>query len=296
MTTVSRQVILGKTIALEIDVRDVTGTRADADSLPTVAIIDPTDFVRVPASTNGVMRIDVGRYRFNYTVPAGAQTGIWIDEWEATLNGFTTEARLEFVVLSAAAAIEAAGAQIGDPPTIYTSYSEAEIIGLNNLLAELKKRLMNDVNVEVQDAYGNTQYVPCTVFTNEELVWFLECSLQEFNEFPHFTDFRFSDEVIYRRYSYVIVEGAFILATAAKMLTEAGREFTISDNGVTMNPPPLSATLNNELSNFVGPHRELVKQIKWSIKPHPVGFGSFRVLAVSPNYMRLRHLRQRRII
>ena len=294
MTTTSRQVIVGKTIALEIDVRDATGQRADADSLPEVAIIDDTDYVRKTMSTSGVMRVDTGRYRFNYTVPAGAHTGIWTDHWRAVLNGFTAEARLNFIVLTAEADIEVAGAQIGDDPTI--TYSEAEIIGINNLLAELKARLLNDVKVETTDAYGNIVYVDCTVFTNEELVWFLECSLQEFNEFPHFTDFRFDNELIYRRYSYVIVEGAFILATAAKMLTEAGREFTISDNGITMNPPPLSATLNNELAQFVGPHRELVKNIKWSIKPHPIGFGSFRVLAVSPNFLRLRHLRQRRII
>jgi hypothetical protein len=294
MTTTSRQVIVGKTIALEIDVRDSTGQRSDADSLPEVAIIDETDYVRKTMSTSGVMRIDTGRYRFNYTVPAGANTGVWTDHWRAVLNGFTTEARLNFIVLTAGADIEVAGAQIGDPATI--RYSEEEIIGINNLLAELKARLMNDVKIETTDAYGNIKYVDCSVFTNEELVWFLECSLQEFNEFPHFTDFRFDNELIYRRYSYVIVEGAFLLASAAKMLTEAGREFTISDNGITMNPPPLSATLNNELAQFVGPHRELVKNIKWSIKPHPIGFGSFRVLAVSPAFLRLRHLRQRRII
>lgn len=294
MTTTSRQVIVGKTIALEIDVRDATGQRADADSLPEVAIIDETDYVRKTMSSSGVMRIDTGRYRYNYAVPAGAGTGIWTDHWRATLNGFMTEARLNFIVLTQAADIDVAGDQIGDPPRL--TYSEAEIIGINILLAELKARLTNDVKVETTDAYGNIKYVNCSVFTDEELTWFLECSLQEFNEFPHFTDFRFDNELIYRRYSFVIVEGAFLLASAAKMLTEAGREFTISDNGITMNPPPLSATLNNELSQFVGPHRELVKNIKWSIKPHPIGFGSFRVLAVSPNFLRLRHLRQRRII
>jgi hypothetical protein len=103
-------------------------------------------------------------------------------------------------------------------------------------------------------------------------------------------------EVIYKRFGHIIVEGAFILATAAQMLIEAGREFTITDNGVSMNPPPLSATLNNELGHFVQRHTEMLKYIKNSIKPHPTGFGGFRVLAISPNYLRLRHLRQRRII
>jgi len=94
----------------------------------------------------------------------------------------------------------------------------------------------------------------------------------------------------------VIVEGAFILASAAKMLVEAGREFTLNDNGITLQPPQLSSVLNNELSAFLGPHIERLKQIKWSMKPAPVGIGTYRVLAVSPNFMRLRHLRQRRIV
>jgi len=294
MSTTSRKVIVGHTIDLEIDVRDAIGERSDADSLPEVSIIDDIDYVRKVLSSSGVMRIDVGRYRFSYAVPIGASSGIWTDHWRAVLNGFTTEAHLNFIVLTAVEASITGGPQIGDPATI--KYSPEEIVGINNLLAELKARVSNDVKVETTDAYGNIKYVDCSVFTNEELVWFLECSLQEFNEFPHFTDFRFDSELIYRRYSFVIVEGAFIIAMAAKMLTEAGREFTISDNGITMQPPPLSATINNELSGLITPHRELVKNIKWSIKPHPIGFGSFRVLAVSPNFLRLRHLRQRRII
>jgi hypothetical protein len=280
---------------LEIDVRDATGQKADADSLPEVAITDGSDLVKRAMSSSGVLRIDTGRYRLSYLVPAGSlNTGIWTDHWRCTLNGFTTEAYLNFIVLTASAEIEIAGDQIGDLPRL--SYSEEEIIGINILLAELKARLSNDVRVESTDAYGNKIFTECSVFTNEELVWFLECSLQEFNEFPHFTDYRFNYEAIYRRYSFVIVEGAFILATAAKMLTEAGREFSLNDNGIQFVPPQLSAMLNNQLSQFVTAHRELVKNIKWSIKPQPIGFGSFRVIGQSPSYLRLRHLRQRRII
>lgn len=184
--------------------------------------------------------------------------------------------------------------QIGDPPRI--SYSEEEIIGINILLECLQKRLKNEIQVETIDAYGNIGYVDCSIFTNDELVWFLRCSLSEFNQTPHFTDFTFADPVIYERYGYIIVEGAAILAWAAQMVIEAGREFTITDNGITMNPPPLSSVLNNELSNFVSKHMDMLKYIKNSIKPRPVGFGGFRVLAISPNFLRLRHLRERRII
>jgi len=294
MVTTCRQVIKGQTVVLEIDLRDATGQVADADSSPEVEIIDSQGNVVRSLSSAYVSRIDSGRYRTTFMVPQNSSTGIWVDHWRATLNGFTTEARLNFIVLERDADIGVAGDKIGDPCRIVLS--DEEIQGINCLLTCLKARLKNNLEVESLDAYGNTTFVDCFVFTDEELVYFLKCSLSEFNQTPHFTDFTFDMEVIYKRFAHIIVEGAFILATAAQMLIEAGREFTLTDNGVSMNPPPLSATLNNELSHFVQRHTDMLKYIKNSIKPIPTGFGGFRVLAVSPNYMRLRHLRQRRII
>ena len=294
MTTTSRQVILGRQVILEIDIRASNGVKTDADAQPSVCLIDSDGVVRREMSSIDVYRIDTGRYRYTYTVPNVAPTGTWTDFWRATVNGLQTEARLNFVVLTAAADIEASGKQIGDDPDI--SYTQAEIEGINRLLGCLKNRLKNNLEVETTDAYGNITFTDCTIFTDEELTWFLKCSLSEFNQTPHFSDFTFGDEVIYNRFGYIIVEGAWIMALAAQMLIEAGREFTITDNGVTFNNPPLSATLNNELSQFVTRHTEMLKYIKTSIKPRPRGFGGFRVLAISPNYLRLRHLRQRRIV
>ena len=294
MTTTSRQVILGNAVILEIDIRSANGEKIDADSQPSVSIIDSEGVVRRSSSTTDVYRIDTGRYRYTYTVPNSAPIGTWVDLWSATVNGLPTEARLNFIVLTAAADIEVSGKSIGDDPDI--SYTQIEIEGINRLLSCLKNRLKNNLEVETTDAYGNITFIDCTIFTDEELTWFLRCSLSEFNQTPHFSDFTFGDDVIYDRFGYVIVEGAWIMALAAQMLIEAGREFTITDNGVTMNPPQLSATLNNELSQFVTRHTEMLKYIKTSIKPRPRGFGGFRVLAISPNYLRLRHLRQRRIV
>lgn len=294
MATTNRQVIIGQTVVLEVDIKDARGQRIDPDAPPEVAIIDSTDLLMRPLSSADIVRIGTGRFRFNYTPPVTRPTGIWQDRWRAVVNGISTDSYFEFIVLSQSADIEVAGDQIGDAPRI--SFSEEEIIGINILLYCLKNRLKNNLQVETTDAYRNIEYVDCNVFTNDELVWFLKCSLSEFNQTPHFTDFTFAEPVIYERYGHVIVEGAFILATAAQMLIEAGREFTITDNGITMNPPPLSQTLNNELSHFLNTHLNTLKFIKGCIKPQPVGFGSFRVLASNPNYMRLRHLRQRRII
>ena len=290
----SRQGILGEVIALEIEIQDANGDNVDPDSTPEVEITDPHNLVRRDFSSNNVARMSIGKYRFNYAAPITGGVGTWTDTWRVVLNDITTTAILNFTQLSQGAEVDAAGAEIGDDPDI--SYTQEEITGINILLAALKARLKNDLETETTDAYGNIEYVTCSVFTNEELVWFLNCSLSEFNMTPHFTDFTFAEQVIYQRYAYVIIEGAFIVATAAQMLIEAGKEFTVTDNGISLTPPPLSQTLNNELSNFVSNHLNTLKFIKGCIKPHPIGFGSFRVLANNPNYMRLRHLRERRII
>ena len=97
MATTSRQVIVGDTIILEIDIRDATGSRADADSIPEVAIVDSEDAVLRARSSANVVRIDEGRYRLAYLVPGNGHVGIWTDHWYATLNGFDTEARLNKV-------------------------------------------------------------------------------------------------------------------------------------------------------------------------------------------------------
>jgi hypothetical protein len=160
----------------------------------------------------------------------------------------------------------------------------------------LKARLKNNNSAETTDAFGNKTFTDCLIFTDDELLQFLVASLSEFNQTPHRTAFAFSDQIIYETHAHVITEGAYILAVAGQMLIEAGREFTITDNGISMQPPPLSSTLNNQLSTFITRHTDMLKYIKTSMKPAPKGVGTFRVLAVAPAYLRLRHLRQRKIV
>jgi hypothetical protein len=190
MTTTTRQVISGNAIVLEVDVRDATGQRADADTLPSVEIIDSQGNIQRAMSSTVVMRIDEGRYRTTFQTGSTGPSGIWIDHWRATVNGFTTSSRLNFIVLDAGADIGIAGDQIGDDARI--SYTDEEIRGINILLSCLKARLKNNLEVEGIDGYGNTTFTDCFVFTDDELVWFLRCSLSEFNQTPHFTDFTFN--------------------------------------------------------------------------------------------------------
>lgn len=290
----TRTVILGHSINLEIKVLNALGQTTDADSAPWVEIKDANGSTIRSLSPSGVVRVDTGTYRLTYTPPTTSRSGIWTDHWRAVVDGFTTDAALQFIVLSTNASIDVAGLQIGDTPC--KIYTQAEIAGINVLLAQLKCRLKNNAKAQTLDEYGQKTYVDCPIFTDDELLCFLNGSLSEFNQTPHWTNFSYDHTVIYERNAHVIVEGAYIIALGAQMLVEAGREFTVTDNGITMQPPPLSTTINNQFGALLTAHTERLKFIKCSMKPAPMGVGTFRVLAVSPAFLRLRHLRQRQII
>jgi len=290
----SRRVIVGQTINLDIKVFNALGDLVDADSTPSVEIKDGDGLIIRPSSPSGVVRLGTGLYRLTYTVSSSATSGIWVDTWRVAVDGNLVTDAFNFIVLTASASIDVSGSQIGDAPA--QEFSQDEICGINVLMEQLRCRLKNNAKAEVLDAYGIPTLEDCPIFTNDELLCFLQNSLSEFNQTPHFTAFTFAEQIIWERNSHILVEGAFILAAAAQMLIEAGREFTISDNGITMQPPPLSTTLNNALSAFVTRHTEMLKFIKANMKPAPRGVGTFRVLAVSPAFLRLRHLRQRQIV
>ncbi len=276
----TRTVALGQSINLDIRVLDTLGQSVDADSLPWVEIRDPHNTVLRVLSPSGVIRQDVGLYRFTYAPPLSSATGIWTDHWRAMIGGLMVDSSLHFTVLDANGSIETVGLQIGDPPC--RVYSQAEIAGINILLAQLKCRLRNNAKAETLDEYGQKTFVDCPIFTDDELLCFLNGSLSEFNQTPHWTSFSYDSALIYDRNAHVIVEGAYILALGAQMLVEAGREFTVTDNGITMQPPPLSTTLNNQFGALLTAHTERLKFIKCSMKPSPVGVGTFRVTAIAP--------------
>jgi len=289
----TRTTVLGLPVDLDIRISDPLGNLVDADAIPEVGVKNSHNvFVRTSSST-GVAKLGVGLYRLSYTPPTTQDDGLWSDIWTAMVGGEQVTATLTFTVLSGSA-ISAAGPQIGDAPCV--TYSDDEILGINILLAQLKCRLKNDGIAQTTDENGQVTYTECPIFSDDELVCFLVNSLAEFNQTPHWTNFGFNDQVIHDRNAHVIVEGAYIIALAAQMLVEAGREYTVNDNGISMLPPPLSTTMNNQFGSLLTAHTERLKFIKCSYKPSPQGVGTFRVLAVSPAYLRLRHLRQRQII
>ena len=80
-------------------------------------------------------------------------------------------------------------------------------------------------------------------------------------------------------------------------LVEKGRDFTISDGGISYQPPQLGDFLSTQYNNFLSSYRERLKFIKNNIRPGPQGFGTYTNLSSgAPAFARLRHLRARRVL
>ena len=87
-----------------------------------------------------------------------------------------------------------------------------------------------------------------------------------------------------------------MLALSSQALIERGREYNLTDNGVSLTPPTISELLNTQWSTELTNHLERTKMIKNSMKPSPLGAGTLTgSVARAPQFARLRWLRARQI-
>jgi len=162
---------------------------------------------------------------------------------------------------------------------------------------EIINDLICQMRAELKD--GNTQ---CYAFSAAELSAFLDASLSRFNGTPHFTSFTWRN-IDLQKFRYIIVEGAVLLAMSAQVLIEAGREFTINDNGISFTPAQVSQALAGQFSARYTQYNTDLDFIKIHFKPSPVGVFSYQSLLVgsgdavggNPAVSKLRHLRGRRV-
>lgn len=282
---------VGSRIDLETQFRDSAGNAKDTDSYPTVRIEDSLDAVVRAASSGSVARVGVGLYRLRFTIPDGYEPGTWNDEWIGSVDGYSVRATFSFVVDSVGS-IEAVGTvvetpmELGDDPDI--TYTQEEILGINILLKGLKTRLRNTAI--------SPDGTPCPVVPDEELIDYLRMSLSEFNVMPTITYYLFSDELVYGLFSDVIIEGAFLQTLSAMAILSAGQEMVITDNGVTVTPPPISSTINAVIGSRQPLYLEKLKALKHGIKPSPRGFGAGSLNTTNPKTKQLRHRRENQII
>jgi hypothetical protein len=293
----------GSIIRLEIQYYDQSGNFVDPSTVPTISIVDPTNTIIFNASSaTGVNRQDVGLFYYDYTIPVNGTLGLWQDIWSTRVNSVPFNTVLNFTVNTSTSPITAIAGQEIDP--LLSSSGVKNVLLLMKLL---RTRLGSDGVRRKRDQFGryildvNGQYIlePCNVFTTDELYTFLKASLAEFNSIPHFTSFTFNDVSFVNMFQHELTEGAFIMAMALQGLREKGREFQMTDDGLSYQPPAIADYLKGFLSDFMTSYRERLKFINCQMKPNPTGFGTVYSLAgggVSPAFVRLRHLRARQII
>jgi len=302
MANIRSKAIRGETVTLSIQYYGIDGLPVDPDFTPEILIKNLDGTAVVGPTSTGLVRASVGLYEYSYLVPKLADKGNWSDSWAATISGISVQNVFQFLVVDEASAT-AGSVRLGDD--VVFDFTEAEIVGINILLKFLKARLKNngvkpkrdEYGAIIYDGYGEIVTEECNVFSDEILICFLCQALSEFNMVPFFTGFLFSDEVIYKLFAAAIVEGAYIFAIASQSLIEKGRDFTISDGGVSYQPPALGDFLNSHYGTWLSSYRERLKFIKNSIRPGPLNFGTYSNLSSgSPAFQRLRHLKARRII
>jgi hypothetical protein len=284
----------GDTIMLRARFTD-SGVEVDPDTVPQVSVIQPSGGVALDFTSVGVTRIGVGQYQFNYSVGLFPEIGTWNDVWRCTINGYEVFGQYNFTVFqSQLPAINTDGeVHLSDDPGY--NYSQLEICNINNLLKSLRKRLKSSGKAKRTDEYGNIIYKDCDVFETDELVAFIARSLEEFNSIPTFTGFTFSDSDIINQFHGVLVQGATVFALGAQALIERGREYQISDNGISMNNPTISELLNTQYTTELNNWYEKVKLIKVNMRSSPLGLGTLSFTSGSSQFRRLRTLRARQI-
>lgn len=289
--------IRGRDIDLYVKFTDQGGEAINADSTPKVTITDSDGTVWRTSSSSGISLYEnPGIYKLTYSIPDNCADGYVVDLWTAEIGNETISSSFLFYVSSSAQIEDIEKPEYEPGDDVDFEFTQAEVQGLNVLLKILGKRLKNSGTRKVSDGNGGFTDSTCNVFSVDEMTCFLVNSLSEFNQIPHFTSFTFADPSIYGIFADVIIQGAVILALAAQALIEKGREFTVTDNGISFQPPAVSELLNNQYTAQLADYKEKVKFIKCNLKPSPVGLGTFRVSAMSPAYTRLRHLRAKQLI
>lgn len=282
-------------VNLTVQFKDSSGNPVDTDITPQVSIVQPSGNILLAPTSAGVNRLDVGKYSYVFSVPLLGPYGTYNDIWSGYVSGNYVEATLSFVVIHTdIPSINSDGySKIGDDPGFH--YSQTAIQNINKLIKMLKSRLNSAGKIPGKDEFGNTVYYDCDIFSVEQLVNFLSMALSYFNSVPYFTYFTFDDSTFIAQFGEMLVQGAALYALASQALIEKGRDFNISDNGITYTPATMADLLQSQYSGELSIYWDQLKYIKNSMRPAALGMGSWTIQTVHPSFRRLRHLRSRRL-
>jgi hypothetical protein len=200
------------TVPLQITIYDHSGGNiVDPDqhpaSVPTVNIYDSGSNLIV--STAAATRIGTGVYAYNYSVPANGPQGYWRVVWYFTIGGFlpAVENRTEYF-------------KVVEPGIIQYDVDT----------------LVNILRVRLKDTHPDYRK---RRWVDSELQTLLENALWDINVTPpETTYFMYHGDTAY--YNYVpdwkalIIEGGVIFSLISQSIFEIGKEFSFSDNGISM--------------------------------------------------------------
>lgn len=284
------------TVQLTIQFRDFIGAPTDLLSFPQVSIIQPSGNVVLGPTGVGVYRLNVGLYGFDFPIGVNGNLGVYTDVWQGVFDGYSIGGTFNFVVMNTQMPmINSDGYEaLGDDPGF--NYDQTAIHNINKLLKTLRARLNSSGKHPGVDSFGNPTFTDCDIFSVDSLVTFLASSLTLFNEIPMFTFFTFDDTTIIDQFHDAIVQGAVLMALSSIALMERGKEFAVTDNGVSFAPPGMSELLNTQWNAELTNHTEKIKAIKANMKPSPSGLGTLTMSSGrNPAVARLRLLRARQI-
>lgn len=284
-------------VNLTVQFRDGNGHPINTDVFPSVTIVSPSGMIVISNNSAGVGQISTGQYNYIFQAPINGPFGIWNDVWTGIINGFTVSSTFSFAVAHTdLPSINSDGyLKLGDDPGF--QYSQAAISNINKCIKMMKARLNSAGKAKSTDAFGNVIYVDCDIFSIDQLVSFIAMAMNKFNTTPYFTNFVFEDSMFFTNFAEVIAEGAAIFAMASQALIERGREFQLTDSGISFTPPAVSELLNTQFNTELTHWWDQLKMIKASMRPGPLGLGVWGFQAgLQPQISRLRSLRERRIL
>ena len=132
----------GDFVELKVQFANTSGTPADLDAIPQIQIVQPDNTIYMGFTSAGVYKISDGTYGFQLQIPVNAIQGVWMDQWQGTMNGEAAVGTFNFIVFNSAIANHLDGyEQLGDDPK--ECYSQEAIHNINKLMKMLKVQLQS---------------------------------------------------------------------------------------------------------------------------------------------------------
>lgn len=272
------------------------GLPADLDSFPTVTITQPSGNVMLGPTSAGVYKVSTGLYGYDFITGINQNIGVYMDTWRGTISGYPVMGSFNFIVIqSQIPAINTDGyMHLGDD--VPFNFSQNAIFNINKLLKIFRARVNSAGKKKSKDKYGNDIYVDCDIYSIDQMVSFLGGSLAMFNAVPTFSNYTFDDSDVSTIFADLIVQGAVISALASKALIEKGKEFNVTDNGLSFTPATVADMLNSQYGTELANHMEKIKLTKQNLRPKSLGLGTLSVNSYgNPAVNALRFRKARRI-